>query len=151
MGNKSEARAARKASRQKRFEESKKKLIDSVSGVDQPKYIVTVNDTKQPQISPSVNSDTIKTPKATKDGSRFGNRVTWCISQADKEGKWSWHELRAWTDQEWAVDIEPPFIEFTQMTWADVDSRGSGSGHKMHHEQVISTLINCCKALIIQE
>lgn len=141
MGSKSDARAARKAQKQQQFEDAKKKLLGKVHNLEQPKCIVTVDDTKQPHISPNVDSDTAKTPKAAKDGSRFGELVTWCITKADKDGKWSWHELREWTNDEWNTDIDPTFKEFTQKTWAQIDELSSGSGHKMHHDQDVSSLI----------
>lgn len=141
MGKKSEARTARKAQKLQQFEETKKKLLEKVHDLEQPKYIVSVNDTKQPHISPNVDSDTVKAPKAAKDGSRFGDLVTWCITNSDVEGKWSWHEPRQWTVDEWAGVIDPKFQEFSQKTWAEIDKLTSGAQHKMHHEQEISTLI----------
>jgi hypothetical protein len=83
----------------------------------------------------------VKAPKAAKDGSRFGDLVTWCITNSDVEGKWSWHEPRRWTVDEWAGVIDPKFQEFSQKTWAEIDKLTSGAQHKMHHEQEISTLI----------
>jgi hypothetical protein len=141
MGKKSEARAARKAQKQQQFEDAKQKLLEKVHDLEQPKYIVAVDDNKQPHLSPSINADTNKTPKAAKDGSRFGELVTWCITNADVEGKWGWHEPREWTDDEWTGIIDPKFQEFSQKTWAQIDELTSGTQHKMHHEQEISTLI----------
>lgn len=141
MGSKSEAREARKALKKQQFEESKDKLIEKVQDLDQPRYIVAIDDMKSPAISPRVNQDKDKIPKATKDASRFNAMVTWCISNADLDGKWSWHELRKWSDDEWSGEIDPTFRDFSQKTWAKIDELASGSGHKMHHEQEVYSLI----------
>ena len=141
MGKKSEKRAKRKAQKQERFEEAKASFVQKVSESHQPKYISDPDTPKIPHVASQVNQAAISTPKAIKDGGRFGEIVTWCVKNKDIEGKWSWHCPRQWTDEEWNTDISPHFEEFSQKTWAEIDELASGSGHKMHHDQEISTLI----------
>ncbi|QGX39444.1 hypothetical protein [Permianibacter aggregans] len=141
MGKKSEERIARKAQKLLQFEKSKEKQLEKVHNLERPKIVVNVDDTKQPHIAPSVNENVTNTPKAAKDGSRYGELVTWCITGADKEGKWSWHEPREWSNEEWDNDIAPSFQEFARKTWAEIDHLSSGSSHKMHHDQDVASLI----------
>jgi hypothetical protein len=64
------------------------------------------------------------------------------MTRIDHLGEWSWAEPRAWTDDEWARDIEPSFREFERMTWAQVDRFASGGGHKMHHAQEFERIVD---------
>lgn len=141
MGKKSEERAKRKAQKQERFEEAKASFVQKVSEHHKPKYIANPVLLKVPRVAPQVNQEAGRTPKAIKDGGRFSDFVTWCDTKKDIDGKWSWHCPRQWTDGEWSVDILPHFEEFSQKTWAEIDELSSGSGHKMHHDQEVSTLI----------
>lgn len=107
----------------------------------QPKFAVKVNTIQKPHISPAVNPAVSEKPKEVKASHSFQNLVTWDIKKADKEGKWSWHECRQWTVDEWNNDIEPLFKDFCQKTWSQIDQLSSGSGHKMHHSQEVADLI----------
>ena len=51
----------------------------------------------------------------------------------DVADSWSWGVSRQWCAQEWKDRIEPRFAEWEKLTWAEIDSHASGSGHKMHH------------------
>ena len=79
-------------------------------------------------------------PKALFDGSRFGINMTYCITKKDHDQQWSWFEPRAWTDQEWTEEIQPPLQHLSGLTWGAIDSLASGSGHKMHHSHEITQL-----------
>jgi len=80
-------------------------------------------------------------PRALADGSRFAAQVTWCMRRRDVQGKWTWGEDRAWTEEEWRDIIEPAFLEYERLTWGEIDQRASGTGHKMHHFQELHTLV----------
>lgn len=79
-------------------------------------------------------------PTSTLKKSRFSSNVTWCISKADQLDHWSWGESRAWNTTEWDSDIEPKFIDFTKLTWKEIDSFSSDTGHKMHHSHELNDL-----------
>ena len=51
----------------------------------------------------------------------------------DVEGSWSWGVPRQWCAQEWTDKIQPRFVEWSNLTWAEIDGFASDSGHKMHH------------------
>ena len=38
--------------------------------------------------------------------------------------------------------IEPQLKDFSKLTWGEIDSFSSDSGHKMHHDHEVSDLIN---------
>lgn len=79
-------------------------------------------------------------PTSTLKASRFPSKVTWCISKADQEEYWSWGESRAWNINEWNSEIEPKFIDFAKLTWKEIDSFSSDTGHKMHHGHELNDL-----------
>lgn len=145
MGKKSEARALRKALAQEKFEASKPALIAKADIEQLPRYIVTPSQNNAPRLAPhleriaalSVN----KFPKAIKDGSRFSSRITWCITNADRQDSWSWGEPRQWTQDEWESIIYPPLQQFKQLTWQELDQFSSDTGHKMHHGHEVGDLI----------
>jgi hypothetical protein len=144
MGKRSDARAQRKAAQQARFEASKPSLIAKV-GIDRtPKNVIDPAVENTPRLAPHLEraaANTPRSPKATQDGSRFGSRVTWCISKADRIDQWSWGESRDWLEDEWVSVIEPAFVSFEKLTWGDIDKFSSETGHKMHHGHEIGDLI----------
>lgn len=146
MGKKSEARAERKALAQEKFEASKPALLAKVDAEQRPRQIVTPTVNNTPRLAPHlarlVALDAEKIPKAIKDGSRFGSRVTWCIEKADRRDSWSWGEARQWSQEEWNSIIHPPFQQFAQLTWQEIDQFSSDTGHKMHHGHEIGDLID---------
>lgn len=79
-------------------------------------------------------------PTSVLKTSRFSNKVTWCISKADRLDHWSWGESRAWNTTEWNSEIEPKFIDFSKLTWKEIDSFSSDTGHKMHHGHELTDL-----------
>lgn len=144
MGKKSEAREARKAEQLAKFEQSKAALLSKVSIDPQPKTALDTAVDPAPRIAPHLAraaAQAEKQPKAIADGGRFDSQVTWCITRADRAGRWSWHEDRAWTENEWNQTISPAFSQFEKMTWRQVDSFSSETGHKMHHGHEVSDLV----------
>lgn len=144
MSKKAEARAARKAVSQEKFEASKAALIAKFETDQQPRQAATPPINKGPRLAPHLERAATaaeKTPKAIKDGSRFGSLVTWCDTKADLADTWSWGEQRAWLQREWDEVIHPSLEAFTRLTWREIDSHSSDSGHKKHHDHEISDLI----------
>ena len=143
MGNKRRERERRKALKQKDFETNKAAFIAKVNASQQPKILVEPIQNDSPRIAPHLERATksaTKNPVATKDGSRFDSKVTWCITKADQDGTWSWNEPRAWTENEWSEVIHPSFLEFERRNWGEIDDFSSGSEHKMHHSDDLDSL-----------
>jgi hypothetical protein len=145
VSKKSDARRERKRLKVEKFEQQKQKLLQQVQSNDNPRIAAEPLGAANPRVAPHIarlleNQD--KQPKATAVGSRFNLKVTWCTKKADLNGRWSWGEERKWTDEEWAQVIEPPFLNFAQLTWQEVDKHASESGHKMHHGHEISDLVD---------
>jgi hypothetical protein len=65
--------------------------------------------------------------------SAFHMTMTWTCESPDIEGAWSWGQPRQWEDAIWDGVIEPKLREFSRLTWSEIDTFASGSGHKMHH------------------
>ncbi|MGL5092456.1 MAG: hypothetical protein ACRC8B_16250 [Aeromonas sobria] len=144
MSKKAAARAARKAQKQERFEASNAPLIAKVNTSQQPRQVVTPPINEGPRLAPHLEraaATAEKAPKAIKDGSRFSSRVTWCDTRADLKDSWSWGELRAWEKHEWDEIIHPPFKDFAKLTWKEIDSHSSDTGHKKHHDHGVGDLI----------
>lgn len=145
MGKKSDARALRKALAQEKFDASKAALLAKVDAEQQPKQIVALTANDAPRLAPhlvrAVALESEKTPKAIKDGSRFASRVTWCTTKADQVDSWSWGEPRRWSQEEWDSIIHPPFQQFEQLSWQEIDQFSSDTGHKMHHGHEVGDLI----------
>lgn len=125
MGNKSDARALRKALGQERFEAAKAALLAKVDADRQARHIIMDSVDAAPRLAPHLvrsGAATVeKAPRSNKDGSRFADRVTWCITKADRQNHWSWGEPRQWTKKEWEEIIHPPFQQFAQLSWQEVD------------------------------
>jgi hypothetical protein len=144
MGTKSEARQRRKVAALAKFEASKPGLIARVAPTHEPKIAVPMELTHLPKLAPHLEralAEAELKPKAEFDGSRFAMHVTWCITKADREGNWSWGEPRNWAQEEWDDTISPAMVQFANMTWAQVDGCGSGTGHKMHHGHELDEII----------
>lgn len=144
MVSKSEKRALRNEHKFEKFEKAKEKLIAKVALDPDPKIQAQPNNASIPRVAPHIARaamEEMSQPKVVKDGSRFGAKITWCRSQADVKDFWSWGEPRAWLEQEWTEEIHPPFVHFQNLTWGEVDSFSSDSGHKMHHGHEIGDLI----------
>lgn len=141
MGKKSENRQRRRAKRIAKFEAGKTDLIERVTLDSEPKVQADVQNIKIPHLAPHLEREQAKQPKAKEIGSRFSEQVTWCDNRSDTHGGWSWGEARAWEKHEWQGEIEPKLMEYSKLTWAEVDSFSSESGHKMHHGHDIDHLV----------
>lgn len=144
MGKKSEARAQRKALALEKFEASKPALVAKVNDDNLPRQTLEPQVNAAPRLAPHLAraaDQAEKAPKAVKDGSRFGSRVTWCTTRADIKDSWSWGESRAWLQDEWDNVIHPPFKNFENLTWQEIDRLSSDTGHKMHHGHEVGELI----------
>lgn len=140
MVSKAEARELRKLESQGRLEASKRALIERVTLGQGPFLQGLPQSDAKPRIASNLNSATEQSPKSIVSGSCFGSRVTWCISKADRDGQWTWGEMRNWTEAEWADPINPKMQDFSSKTWQEIDQEGSGTGHKMHHSHSITDL-----------
>lgn len=148
MGKKSEERARRELENQAKFEKSKEKILARMDLRQDPKIAVDTGFVSEPRvadgIAPAPNTPktsavvpAVATPKAPTAStfSRHKSRMTWCKTKADGNGDWTWGEPRAWTSQEWNEKIHPGMEELSPLTWREIESLNSGSGHRMHHEQ----------------
>lgn len=143
MGKKADAREQRKKEKLARFDSRKEAYINSVTSEKTPRHTTTTPLTQTPRVAPHIERElgsSFKIPKNIKDGSRFDLMVCWCRSQADLKDSWSWGEPRAWTDNEWSNTIYPKFLEFSRLTWGEIDQFSSESGHKMHHGHEICSV-----------
>ena len=52
----------------------------------------------------------------------------------DVEGAWSWGVQRQWTQGDRDTKIRPKLNEFQTLTWKEIDTFTSDTGHKMHHD-----------------
>jgi len=136
VGRKSDAREERKRKQAKQFEATKARQAAAVALDPGPKFRTA------PALAEGPRAGTVVPvgagPKAAFDGSRFAHRMTWCVSRKDCDGAWSWGESRAWTADEWEVEIHPPMTKFSHETWGELDKHSSDSGHKMHHGHELS-------------
>jgi hypothetical protein len=146
MGKKSDARAQRRALAQEKFEASKSSFLAKVDADHQPRLAVSLSDNDIPRLAPhlarALAVDAERQPKTAQDGSRFASRVTWCVNKADLSGSWSWGEDRKWSPEEWDNIIHPPLLEFSKLTWQEIDRFSSDTGHKMHHSHEVGDLID---------
>lgn len=76
--------------------------------------------------------------------------MNWDCDAPDTEGDWSWGVARQWSDDDWANIIKPKLEEFAQLTWSEVDSFSSDSGHKMHHNMEIGTICDEAQYRLIE-
>jgi hypothetical protein len=145
VSKKGEERAKRLAEKLEKFEASRAATLAKVVPDHLPKAAADPTPPQEPKLAPHIVRKLeaeAREPKAVFDGARFDEKVTWCITKADREGAWSWHEARDWDDAEWSQIIGPKFAEFEEMTWAQVDSFSSGSEHKMHHGQPFGRIVD---------
>lgn len=145
MGKKSEGRAERQKLKHEKLERSKAALLAKVVIARSPRQIVSPPKNEAPRLAPHLQRlaalEAERSPKAIKDGSRFRARVTWCLTKADRKEHWSWGEARQWSQEEWDGVIHPPFLEFSRLTWGEIDQFSSETGHKMHHGHEVGDLI----------
>ncbi len=82
-----------------------------------------------------------KQPRASENpDSIYGRLVRWSCDDPDLEGIWSWGVERQWSPEVWNSQIEPQLVEFSHLTWGEVDAFSSDSGHKMHHNMNVDDI-----------
>ena len=122
------------------------------SAAEVPKLIRSKDD-RTPRSGVQVD-DSIKKPRLTTDPTEaFAHlHVTWCSTNSDTEGEWTWGESRNWSEKEWDTDIVAGLDEIKRNTWHDVIFNhkvkvGRKKKKKLvakHHSQEVSTL--CAEA-----
>jgi hypothetical protein len=126
-----EAKALRTNLKAAAEQEGKIRLIERVSlpGENLPRQLETPTDqNRQPRVQ--------KDPAII-----WSMKMTWCISEGDVEGAWSWHEPRQWTASEFERHIKSTLDVLTGSTWHEIHQMRSG-GLSNHHAQAISSLID---------
>ena len=68
-------------------------------------------------------------------------KMTWCISEKDVAGAWSWREQRQWTDEEFDAHIKYTLDLLTNSTWHEIHQMRSG-GLQNHHSQEVASIID---------
>lgn len=109
---KSEARIERKNARALKKREQDARLVEDVKA----------RLAQEPQPRLGANPESI-----------FGRPVRWTCEDPDLEGAWSWGIERKWTEEDWTVRILPRLVEWSRLTWGEIDGFSSDTGHKMHH------------------
>lgn len=72
--------------------------------------------------------------------------LTWCTTHSDLAGKWSWHEQRLWTKEEWEGQILPSFQGLENSRWSEIlfeqtTPAKHGKTASRNHYQELSTLL----------
>ncbi|MBU3029758.1 hypothetical protein [Paracoccus marinaquae] len=92
-----------------------------------------------------------KQPRASENpASIFTLPVRWSCDDPDTEGAWTWGVARQWAQEEWDAQIAPRLMEFSQLTWAEIDTFSSDSGHKMHHNMDIESICDEAQLRLIE-
>jgi hypothetical protein len=142
LSKKSEARAARQAERDARFEATKARILATLAP-DQGPRVADLPPDEKFRLAVGANARELVVPmqpRVAAGAGRLDLRVTWCTRKRDVDGAWSWEELRQWSQEEWDSIIEPAFNQFGQLTWGEIDSHSSDTGHKLHHSQELGRL-----------
>lgn len=146
MGRKSENRLLKQ---QQKIDEQQQKKVRTLQNLvldKKPKVEEQLTENKSPNLAPHLQRQMNEQKKSIhidilkQTTSRFSQNITWCITKADRVGSWSWNENRDWTNEEWINDIQPKFLDFSKLTWKEIDSHTSGTSHKMHHSHELSDL-----------
>lgn len=144
MGNKREKRLLKQQQKIDEQQQKNVRILNSLTIEKTPIVEKNVEENRTPNLAPhllrQLEEEKKKIPSTTLNLSRFSQKVTWCKTNADTKGSWSWGETREWDDNEWKVDIEPKLTDFSQLTWKEIDSHSSESGHKMHHGHELGDL-----------
>jgi hypothetical protein len=142
LSKKAEARAAKQAERDQKFEAAKVKILAKMNLAEGPKIATLPSEEKfRLAVGEQVEALVIpQQPIAVHNGSQMGLMVSWCIRKCDHHGTWTWDEPRAWETKEWEDVIRPAMLEFEKLTWGDIDQQASGAGHKLHHFQELANI-----------
>lgn len=121
MSKKALARVGRKNEKAIKNQDNNLRLAQSISLSNRP-------------LRTEVAPDLSKTPRIAVNESGYINYVfEWTIFHADRDGVWSWHEPRQWTDIEYQDIIKNRLIAFENCTWQQVEAmtyNGKGGERK---------------------
>ncbi len=90
----------------------------------------------------------IKKPRSQSPENYKAHYFSWCCSQSDREGEWTWknNEPRSWTDDEFTSDIESRLNSYNNNSWMEVESftynGASGFRKQLNKYQSLDTICN---------
>lgn len=67
--------------------------------------------------------DLRKIPRSVNADDYKNHYFSWCVSEADLEGVWSWGEARKWEEEEYSKIIEPHFQALDNNSWQEVENQ----------------------------
>ena len=67
--------------------------------------------------------DLRKIPRSVDVDNYKNHYFSWCVSEADLEGVWSWGEVRKWEEEEYLNTIEPHFQALDNNSWQEVETQ----------------------------
>ena len=67
--------------------------------------------------------DLRKIPRSVNADNYKNHYFSWCVSEADLEGVWSWDEARKWEEGEYSKIIEPHFQALDNNSWQEVENQ----------------------------
>ena len=67
--------------------------------------------------------DLRKIPRSVNADDYKNHYFSWCVSEADLEGVWSWGEVRKWEEEEYLNTIEPHFQALDNNSWQEVETQ----------------------------
>ena len=67
--------------------------------------------------------DLRKIPRSVDADNYKNHYFSWCVSEADLEGVWSWGEARKWEEEEYSRIIEPHFQALDNNSWQEVETQ----------------------------
>jgi len=75
--------------------------------------------------------------------------MDWTAEHADCEGDWSWGP-RKWEQDQWEGVIAPKLANFKTMTWQEIESATTSTGHHMHHSMPVESICNECQTRLLE-
>lgn len=67
--------------------------------------------------------DLRKIPRTVNADDYKNHYFSWCVSEADLEGVWSWGEARKWEEEEYLNTIQPHFQALNNNSWQEVETQ----------------------------
>ncbi|HLP88621.1 MAG TPA: hypothetical protein VK184_08545 [Nostocaceae cyanobacterium] len=90
--------------------------------------------------------DLAKVPRSVDADDYKNHYFSWCVSEADQEGVWSWSEPRKWEDEEYLEIIEPHFQSLHNNSWQEVENLTyNGASGKRRHLNKPQELNSLCE------
>lgn len=66
--------------------------------------------------------DLRKIPRSVNFDDYKNHYFSWCVSESDQEGVWSWGESRKWEEEEYLNTIQPHFQALDNNSWQEVET-----------------------------